>query len=54
MKTAAAYTKSAVRVAAKSPSRRAKPHLKAVEHARQEIRRELIRRVVAEMVQTGF
>ena len=43
-----------VRVAAKSPSRRGKPHLKAVEHARQEIRRELIRRVVAEKGQTGF
>ncbi|MFT3839761.1 MAG: hypothetical protein QM723_22435 [Myxococcaceae bacterium] len=43
-----------LRVAAKKPGRSGKPHQKAVEHARTEIRRELIRRVVAEMVQTGF
>ncbi|MBX7097959.1 MAG: hypothetical protein K1X89_09615 [Myxococcaceae bacterium] len=33
---------------------RGKPHLRAVEHARTEVRRELIRRVVAEMLQTGL
>ena len=43
-----------IRVAAKHSSRREKPHSKAVEHARQQIRRELIRRVVAEMLQTGL
>ena len=43
-----------LRVAAKTATRRGKPHQKAVEHARNEIRRELIRRVVAQMVQTGF
>ena len=46
-----------VRAAARSASggpQRHKPHVKAVDHTRQEIRRELIRRVVAEMLQTGF
>jgi hypothetical protein len=33
---------------------RARPHLRAVDHARKEIRRELIRRVVAEMLSTGL
>ena len=40
-----------VRTAARG---RRKPHLRAVEHARREIRRELIRRVVGEMLQTGL
>lgn len=33
---------------------RHRPHLRAVDHARREVRRELIRRVVAEMLQTGL
>jgi hypothetical protein len=33
---------------------RRRPHLRAVEHARREIRRELIKRVVGEMLQTGL
>ena len=40
-----------VRTAARG---RRRPHLRAVDHARKEIRRELIRRVVAEMLQTGL
>jgi hypothetical protein len=40
-----------VRAASKG---RRRPHLRAVTHARKEIRRELIRRVVAEMLQTGL
>lgn len=44
-----------VRTAAKvSAERGAKPHVKAFEHARQEVRRALIRRVVAEMLRTGL
>lgn len=43
-----------VKTAARNPDRARKPHLRAVAHARQEIRRELIRRVVAEMLQTGL
>ena len=48
---------SVVRAASRSASggtRRHRPHVKAVDHARNEIRRELIRRVVAEMLQTGL
>ena len=33
---------------------RRRPHLRAVDHARREVRRELIRRVVSEMLQTGL
>lgn len=40
-----------VRTAARG---RTRPHLRAVDHARKEIRRELIRRVVAEMLATGL
>jgi hypothetical protein len=40
-----------VRTAARG---RRRPHLRAVEHARKEVRRVLIRRVVAEMLQTGL
>lgn len=43
-----------VRTAAKSRERVARPHAAAYEHARQEVRRELIRRVVAEMIQVGL
>jgi hypothetical protein len=43
-----------LRMAAKRTGRSNKPHYKAVEHARTEIRRELIRRVVAQMVQVGL
>lgn len=42
-----------VRTAARSRERR-RPHMRAVDHARKEIRRELIRRVVAEMLGTGL
>jgi hypothetical protein len=38
----------------RSAARGRKPHLRAVEHARREIRRELIRRVVGEMLTTGL
>jgi len=44
-----------VRAAARSgEERRGPPHAKAFEHARGEVRRELIRRVVAEMIQVGL
>ncbi len=43
-----------LRVAARKKTRAHQPHLIAVEHVRKEIRRELIRRVVAEMLQTGL
>lgn len=43
-----------VRAASKVQSERGKPHARAYEHARKEIRRELIRRVVAEMISTGL
>lgn len=33
---------------------RARPHVRAVDYARKEVRRELIRRVVREMLQTGM
>ncbi len=43
-----------LRTAARSRERTRQPHLRAVEHARKEVRRELIRRVVAQMLQTGL
>ncbi|MBX7117278.1 MAG: hypothetical protein K1X64_23370 [Myxococcaceae bacterium] len=46
-----------LRTAARARSRegsRRRVHSLAVDHARKEVRRELIRRVVAEMLQTGF
>jgi hypothetical protein len=44
-----------VRTAARSrESERGRPHAKAFEHARSEVRKELIRRVVAEMIQVGL
>jgi hypothetical protein len=44
-----------VRAAAKTrDERRGKPHGQAFEHARREVRRELIRRVVAEMISVGL
>lgn len=44
-----------VRTAARSrPAHLPRPHRSAVEHCRKEIRRELIRRVVETMLQTGF
>ena len=43
-----------LRTAARSRERTRRPHLRAVEYARKEVRRELIRRVVAEMLQTGL
>jgi hypothetical protein len=44
-----------VRTAARSrPAHLPKPPLHAVDHCRREIRRELIRRVVEEMLQTGL
>jgi len=44
-----------VRTATRSrPAHLPKPHVRAVEHCRKEIRRELIRRVVETMLQTGF
>lgn len=43
-----------LRTAARSRERTRRPHSRAVEHARKEVRRELIRRVVAEMLQTGL
>lgn len=44
-----------VRTAARSRDKeRRQPHVRAVDHARKEVRRELIKRVVAEMLQTGF
>jgi hypothetical protein len=44
-----------VRTAAKMrDERRGKPHGEAFEHARREVRRELIRRVVAEMISVGL
>ena len=42
-----------IRTAAKARAPH-RPHAKAFEHARQEIRRELIRRVVAEMLAVGL
>lgn len=44
-----------VRTAARSrESERGRPHAEAFEHARSEVRKELIRRVVAEMLQVGL
>ena len=43
-----------VRAASRVRARDSKPHARAYEHARKEIRRELIRRVVAEMISTGL
>jgi len=44
-----------VRTAARSRDKQQRrPHVRAVDHARKEVRRELIRRVVAEMLQTGL
>jgi hypothetical protein len=44
-----------VRAAARArEAGRAKPHARAFEHARTVVRRELIRRVVAEMIHTGL
>jgi hypothetical protein len=44
-----------VRTAARSrDSESRRPHIRAVDHARKEIRRELIKRVVAEMLATGL
>ncbi len=43
-----------LRTAARSRERTRRPHLRAVEHAGKEVRRELIRRVVAEMLQVGL
>ena len=44
-----------VRTAARSrDSEFRKPHVRAVDHARKEIKRELIKRVVAEMLGTGL
>jgi hypothetical protein len=44
-----------VRAAAKTrDERRGRPHRDAFEHARREVRRELIRRVVAEMISVGL
>jgi hypothetical protein len=44
-----------IRTAAKSRGARyGAPHARAFEHARKQVRRELIRRVVAEMLQTGL
>jgi hypothetical protein len=44
-----------VRTATRSrPAHLPKPHTRAVEHCRKEIRRELIRRVVETMLQTGL
>ncbi len=44
-----------VRTAAKTRDERyGRPHAKAYEHARTEVRRELIRRVVAEMIGVGL
>jgi hypothetical protein len=42
-----------VRTAARSRER-VRPHIRAVDYARKEVRRELIRRVVAEMLATGL
>lgn len=44
-----------VRTAARSRGEaRARPHAEAFEHARTEVRKELIRRVVAEMISAGL
>jgi hypothetical protein len=43
-----------IRTAAKTRSGGHAPHARAYEHARTQVRRELIRRVVAEMLQTGL
>lgn len=44
-----------VRAAVKTRNeRRGRPHRDAFEHARREVRRELIRRVVAEMISVGL
>lgn len=43
--------RTAARARARGPAR---IHSRAVDHARKEVRRELIKRVVAEMLQTGF
>jgi hypothetical protein len=54
-KLEAAKVDLVVRAAARSrEERRGKPHARAYEHARAEVRRELIRRVVAEMIHTGL
>lgn len=44
-----------VRTAARArPAHLPRPHRASVEHCRKEIRRELIRRVVEQMLKTGF
>lgn len=43
-----------LRTAARSKQRSGRPHVRAVDHARKEVRRELIRRVVAEMLGVGL
>jgi hypothetical protein len=44
-----------IRTAARARDKESrKPHIRAVDHARKEVRRELIKRVVAEMLQTGL
>jgi hypothetical protein len=43
-----------VRTAARSRDRERRPHIRAVDYARKEVRRELIKRVVAEMLGTGL
>ncbi len=43
-----------IRTAARSRDRLRRPHRRAVDHARKEVRRELIKRVVAEMLGAGL
>ncbi|MBL8955612.1 MAG: hypothetical protein JNK82_32855 [Myxococcaceae bacterium] len=43
-----------VRTAARSRARERRPHHRAVDFARKEVRRELIKRVVAEMLGAGL
>jgi len=43
-----------VRTAARSRDKARRPHRRAVDHARKEVRRELIKRVVAEMLGAGL
>jgi hypothetical protein len=43
-----------VRAAAKSREGLTRPHAQAYEYARKQVRRELIRRVVAEMIHVGL
>ena len=44
-----------VRTAARSRDKQSRrPHIRAVDHARKEVRRELIKRVVAEMLGAGL